>query len=87
MNNETVRESEISREFSKLHKITEVLEDIRKRFDARLEGVLSNNRLKDKDDSKNPENSSKFAQDLNGVNDRLNEVANGLDELFNRIEL
>ena len=81
------RETEVSREFGRLHQNTEVLEQVVKQLFIRLQPMLRSGGLKADSSAKTPENSSKFAQDMNGVNRRLDDASSQLKEILNTLEL
>ena len=81
------RETEVSREFGRLHQNTETLEQVVKQLFVRLQPMLRSGGLKGEGSAKTPENSSKFAQDMNGVNRRLDDASNQLKEILNTLEL
>lgn len=82
------RETEGTREFSKLRENTQFLEQIVETLNVRLTPFLRSGGLKaGLESAKNPENSSKFAQELNIINNRLRTVANVLDNVLGGLEI
>ena len=82
-----VRESELNREYSKLLNTTECLEKVKEVLFSKLARFLNGGGLKDGETPKNPENSSKFGQELNTMNSRLGYVLKELNDLADRLEV
>ena len=82
-----MRETEITEQVSRLSSFAENLGETTKKYQARLQGVISGE-LKDTDDkAKNPECSSKLGQELMNIHDKLCQSGRLLEELLNHIEL
>lgn len=82
-----VKETETTKEYSRLLMNIEALEKLSSLLTERLAGYLGSERPKNDTATQNPENYSKFAQNLNNVNGKVTRVLLNLEDVLCRLEI
>ena len=86
MENAPVREIESLREMNKMSSNINLLEKVAEEFSVRLDKYTRPS-TPEENKTSNPENYSKFAQELGGLNYRLENLGDRMTDLLKRLEI